>query len=255
MSQAHDPTSDESSYLQEESAKINAFCAAMHKYENQRIYQNLKLLVSCSVIILQAVTLWSLITHYNGTSFLTITLFFLIAFILTDFINGMVHMFMDNNTGYHSIIGPFVSSFHLHHYNVLYKKQGVLSIYFFESGTKFWLLGYLLIVAIIQKTCTLHYGLNVGLVAFGILSSLAEVSHFWCHNSNNAVIKHLQHAGILLSKKHHIHHHLTDNTHYAFLNGMTDPLLNLISRYFYAGYKNNADKHTSAYIKSIQKIK
>ena len=47
--------------------------------------------------------------------------------------------------------------------------------------------------------------------------------------------------------EHHKHHHLSDNINYAFLNGITDPILNKIALYLYNGYKNNADLHVLAY--------
>ena len=52
---------------------------------------------------------------------------------------------------------------------------------------------------------------------------------------------------ILLSKKHHMKHHLKDNTNYAFLNGMTDFSINIIAKHLYNGYKNNSDLHVLAY--------
>lgn len=81
------------------------------------------------------------------------------------------------------------------------------------------------------------------LVYFGILSSIAEVSHYLCHTSDSKVAKFLARIGLLLSREHHNHHHHSDNMNYAFLNGMTDPLLNLIARVFFTGYKTTTDKH------------
>jgi hypothetical protein len=178
---------------------------------------------------------------------------FIGAYIVTDFVNGLVHMYMDNNTNYTSWVGPFVSAFHLHHSKPIYAKRHPIKVYFYESGTKFWLLAYLLVLAIFQKKLCLYYGLEFGLVCFGILSSVAEVSHYWCHNATrkNKIIRILQKYRILLSKQHHAAHHMSDNTHYAFLNGITDPLLNVISKHCYDGYKNHSDKHTAAYISAV----
>ena len=235
--------------------KVNEFCIAMNQYENNPFYSNLELVVATLVVSLQMITLVNLFQTYDGTSYPGILATLVLAYIATDFINGFIHMYMDNNTHYNSIVGPYISSFHLHHQKLKSRYKNSLAVYFFESRTKFWLLVYLILLTVLQKLVPVNYNLNVGLVAVGIFSSLAELSHYWCHNATkrNTILKRLQRWGILLSPKHHAHHHRSDNTHYAFLNGVSDPLLNLISNYFYQGYKNKADKHTTAYLKLIQK--
>lgn len=235
--------------------KISEFYQAMQRYNNKNIYTCLERINSCLVLSLQAITLFHVLQTYDGTPFIIIMAAFILAYGLTDFINGLAHMYMDNNTSYTSIIGPFISSFHLHHLRLRYSQRNTLKVYFYESGTKFWLLAYLIGLYWAQHYFSLAYALNVCLVCIGILSSVAEVSHFWCHNvtRKNKIIIYLQKYRILLSKKHHVTHHREDNTHYAFLNGMTDPLLNKIARYYYAGYKNHADQHATAYIKTLQK--
>ena len=164
-------------------------------------------------------------------------------------------MYMDNNTGYNTLVGPFISSFHLHHSKLKYRQRHPLQIYFYESGGKFWLLVYLLVLTACQQLFAFSYGLNVCLTLIGILSSIAELSHFWCHNATeeNTTVIRLQKLHLLLSKQHHMHHHRKDNTHYAFLNGISDPLLNILAKRFYGGYKNNADKHAAAYMKAVRK--
>ncbi len=234
--------------------KIAEFGIAMEKYKNNRFYSHLELIVSVLIMFFQALTLFYAVKTYNGSSLFTMLSAFILAYIITDFVNGIAHMYMDNNTRYASIVGPFISSFHLHHSNPKYTKQHPVKVYFYASGIKFWLLGYLLALYGLQKLFTIEYGVNVFFVSVGILSSIAEVSHYWCHMSTNKTILILQKYRILLSKQHHKHHHCADNTHYAFLNGITDPILNVISRYYYSGYKNNADKHTDAYKKSAVDI-
>jgi hypothetical protein len=234
--------------------KTAEFNQAMQRYNSSTLYTRLERMNSILVLSLQAAILINVLQTYDGSSFITLLSAFVIAYILTDFVNGLMHMYMDNNTAYTSIIGPFVSSFHLHHSRIQYTKRHPLKIYFYESGTKFWLLAYLIGVTTAQHLLNLNYPLNLGLVSIGILSSVAELSHYWCHNATrkNKIVSLLQKYRLLLSKKHHATHHRDDNTHYAFLNGMTDPLLILISHYFYAGYKNHADKHTRAYIKQTK---
>lgn len=227
---------------------------AMQRYNNKSIYTRLERMNSILVICFQVLILYKVLNTYDGTHFIFIVSAFILAYLLTDFVNGLVHMYMDNNTRYNSVIGPFISSFHLHHARFIYSHKNVFKVYFYESGTKFWLLAYLIGVALAQSGLHLPYMLNVCLVSFGILSSIAEISHYLCHNATqkNKIITRLQKCHILLPKKHHSMHHLNDNTHYAFLNGMTDPLLNKISHYYYSGYKNHADQHTTAYMKLLK---
>ena len=87
-------------------------------------------------------------------------------------------MFMDSNDDYDSPAGPLIAAFHLHHKTPLYKKNNILLVYFNESGAKNWLVGYLLIAVILISTSPIHPVLSYIMVYFGILSSVAEVSHY-----------------------------------------------------------------------------
>jgi len=89
--------------------------------------------------------------------------------------------------------------------------------------------------------------LLLGLTLVGILSSVAEVSHFLCHNAKSKTVLFLQKIGLLLSMEHHHNHHAKDNQSYAFLNGMSDFLLDRIAKRFYGGYKENSDLHSEGY--------
>lgn len=43
-------------------------------------------------------------------------------------------------------------------------------------------------------------------------------------------------------------HHEADYTHYAFLNGMTNPLINWIAKWAYpSGYATTTDRHSAPY--------
>ncbi|CAM4404273.1 MAG: hypothetical protein LEGION0403_FIIPPAGN_00872 [Legionella sp.] len=230
--------------------KVNEFIQAIQKYLNHWRYRSFERLVSFLIVSLQAITLFNLIYTYESTSYSGLILVLVIAYIVTDFVNGLVHMYMDNNTYYTSPAGPYIAAFHLHHAKYFYTVRHPLKVYFDESGTKFWLLVYLVALVGIQLNFHLGVSLNTGLVAFGIFSSIAELSHYWCHNATdeNRLILWLQNHHVLLSKKHHKAHHCSDNIQYAFLNGVTDPLINLIALYCCKGYKNHSDKHTRAYM-------
>lgn len=237
----------------EQERKIDEFFQAMEKYEKFK-YKRYEFLVSCIVVTLQIITVLNVILTFNKYALFYSILAVMIAYVATDFINGLIHMFMDNNTHYTSIVGPYIAAFHFHHAKYVYRVRPYLRVYFDETGTKFWLLGYMLFLVIIQFTCKLSVAINTGLVAFGILSSVAEVSHYWCHNATekNKLILWLQKRRILLSKSYHSAHHSNDNTQYAFLNGIADPLINVIARSYYKGYKNYADKHVDAYMKQTK---
>jgi hypothetical protein len=111
----------------------------------------------------------------------------ILALLVADFVNGLVHLYMDTEDAYGSIAGPLIANFHLHHKFPRYVEHSLISVYFNESGSKVWLVGYL------------------------ILDRL-------------------------------------DNTNYAFLNGITDPLVNLIAQKISNGYKNSTDLHFALYV-------
>lgn len=233
--------------------KTQEFKKAMDIYYNNIFYNKFGIIVSVSIITMQLILLCNFSVYfdkgYNIISITILSIVLIIAYIFTDFINGFIHMYMDNNTNYKSIIGPFIAAFHMHHKQQRYKQRNPIFVYFMESGSKFWLVIYLGILICLQSKIYLFVYLNLFLITIGIFSSFAEVSHYWCHNSdkNNFVISKLQKLMILLPKKHHQEHHVNDNMNYAFLNGVTDPILNIIAKYLYTGYKNRSDLHALAY--------
>jgi sterol desaturase/sphingolipid hydroxylase (fatty acid hydroxylase superfamily) len=129
-----------------------------------------------------------------------------------------------------------------------YRKHNLLVIYVVESGSKVWLAGYLLLIAFLLGMFELNPVFAYMLVYIGVFSSCAEVSHYLCHTSTSAKAGFLASFGLLLSKRHHARHHLQDNCCYAFLNGVSDPLLNLIAAACCKGYKHNTDLHYEGYL-------
>ena len=225
--------------------KQNQFNAAMELYEKKGVYTLIGKAVSLANVSLQLYLLYLVLSRSIGWPFQMLVL--AAAYVTADFLNGLVHMYMDNNDSYDSAAGPLIAAFHLHHKTPLYKKNNILLVYFNESGAKNWLVGYLLLMVVLIKTSSLHPVIASFVVYVGILSSVAEVSHYCCHVVDSGVTGYLRSAGLFLSKKHHARHHLEDNIHYAFLNGLTDPLLNVIARKFFRGYKNTTDLHYAAY--------
>jgi sterol desaturase/sphingolipid hydroxylase (fatty acid hydroxylase superfamily) len=225
--------------------KQRQFNAAMERYETEAAYRITGRVVSIANVSLQGVLLFLAWPASIGAPLQLAAL--AAAFVLADFVNGLVHMYMDANDDYTSIVGPLVAAFHLHHRTPRYREANLLAVYFNESGAKLWLVGFLLLSALAVRTLPVPPIVAWGLAYFGILSSVAEVSHYACHVLDSRWVRLLRGAGLLLSWRHHAPHHGRDNVNYAFLNGLTDPLLNAIARRGSTGYRNTTDRHYATY--------
>jgi len=226
--------------------KPQQFNAAMSLYNGRRRYRIFSAAVAVANITLQLlliVRLFSLAVPLLWQPWLLLA-----AFFLTDLINGLVHMFMDHNDRYTSIAGPLIANFHLHHKFPRYQDHSLPLVYFNETGSKVWLVPVLCVILALTKVGGVSPLLLILLIYVGILSSIAEVSHYLCHNSTAPFVSFLAGCGLLLGKRHHARHHLHDNQNYAFLNGWSDPLLNRIAAAWYPGYKGTTDLHFAAYI-------
>lgn len=154
---------------------------------------------------------------------------------------------MDDNDHYESWAGPLIANFHLHHRTPRYQDHILPVVYFNETGSKAWLVVYLIGLAILFQLPGTNPVILTTLTYFGVLSSVAEVSHYLAHNSTSETAKFLARIKLLLPKRLHATHHLNDNVNYTFLNGVTDPLVDMIARKFFAGYKNKTDLHYARY--------
>lgn len=217
----------------------------MELFASKSIYRRIGTLVSIVNISLQVYLLWRIWPYSIGAALQAVSIF--VAYLVTDFLNGLVHMYMDNNENYESPAGPLVANFHMHHKIPQYRKHNLLVVYFNETGSKIWLIGYLLAVAFLLHFFAVSPVVLYILVYIGIFSSVAEVSHYLCHTSTSPLVIFLGNMGLLLPKKHHASHHLNDNNGYAFLNGFADPPLDLIAKKFCKGYKNHTDLHFACY--------
>lgn len=224
--------------------KQKEFNKAMERYHNDTRYALVYRWVSFFNVSMQVLLFFVAISLDVPWFGVGVSLF--IAYFITDFVNGLVHMYMDNNANYTSLWGPFIASFHLHHKTQKYKESNIFSIYLHESGPKFWLVIYLSIVGLLSFTA-LAPMLMMILIMVGILSSVAEVSHYLCHNATSPLVAVLQKYRILLPMSHHKEHHEKDNVGYAFLNGMSDVLIDKIAAKLYAGYQQNTDRHFENY--------
>lgn len=225
--------------------KQRQFNAAMALYTSRAGYQIFGTVVSVANVSLQIWLLGRVWAFSIGTGSQLVAI--LLSWLLADFINGLVHMYMDCNDAYDSLAGPLIANFHLHHKTPRYKKNRLAVVYFTESGSKIWLVPFLGATAMLTAVDGFSPLLLHILVYTGILSSVAEVSHYLCHTSCSPVAMAIGNCGIFLSKRHHAIHHMQDNIGYAFLNGLTDPLINLIAARFSPGYKQNTDLHYAGY--------
>ncbi|MBN2332160.1 MAG: hypothetical protein JXO49_00545 [Deltaproteobacteria bacterium] len=221
------------------------FNVAMDKYEKIYGYQLTGHVVSFVNTTLQAVL--AVLAFQQSIGPLKHVLTFAAAYVLADFINGLVHMYMDNNSDYESLAGPLVASFHLHHKTPRYKQKPAVVVYYHESGSKIWLAFFLSLAVAGVWQGVISGVAAYGALYFSILSSIAEVSHYFCHSPQPKIVRFLGKARILLPIRHHMRHHFEDNINYAFLNGMTDPFLNVISKAMCRGYKNTTDLHYAMY--------
>jgi hypothetical protein len=220
------------------------FNAAMELYTSRAGYRLFSSCVSITNVSLQLYLVYKLLPVSIGAAGQFISL--LAAIVLADFINGLVHMYMDGNDRYDSLAGPLIANFHLHHKRPKYRRNNLLVVYFVETGSKVWLAGYLLAVVLFLPV--IHPMVACILVYTGILSSYAEVSHYLCHTSCTPLSLFLARLGLVLSKRRHARHHLEDNTNYTFLNGCTDPLVNMFAKWFHKGYKHTTDLHYAHYV-------
>lgn len=221
------------------------FNAAMARFERNPIYRRTKQVVSVVVVSLQLLMGWLLLRHSVG--FVAQLYALPIGYVLADFVNGWVHLYMDNATNYASPTGPFYASFHLHHRTPKYRHRPLLVVYYVESGSKLWLaiVEILMVIGIWQGALANVFG-YIGFY-FVVFSCLSEVSHYLCHVPRTPLVRFLGEVKLLLPSHYHARHHREDNVQYAFLNGMTDPLLDWIARRYYGGYKTTTDTHYAYY--------
>ncbi len=229
------------------SEKQRQYNAAMEKYDKIPVYVWIGRVVSFVNVGGQAV-LGVLVFHIS-IGFVRQVLAFATAFILADFVNGLVHMYMDNADDYLSPVGPLIAAFHLHHRTPAYKIKPLAAVYYHESGSKIWLAFFE-----IAAVAAVWFGGVAGVAEWGIfyfsvLSSVAEVSHYLCHVPNaNAFERFLGRVGILMNNRYHVsQHHLKDNINYTFLNAMTNPLVDAIAKKYYTGYRTTTDTHYAFY--------
>jgi hypothetical protein len=121
-------------HIIDEKLKQMQFNAAMALYSSRGVYKWFGYLVALAIITLQAALLYLVVPHSIGL--FAQLLVFICAYIGTDFINGLTHMYIDHNDHYDSLAGPLIANFHLHHKLPKYKINPILIVYFVETGSK-----------------------------------------------------------------------------------------------------------------------
>jgi len=230
--------------------KQKQFNAAMELYNGRKRYLLFGRFIAAANISLQGLLLYRVSGFSIGPARRLAA--FAAAYLFADFINGLVHLYSDHMDAYESPWGPLIANFHLHHKRPRYKDNSLPVMYFSESGSKVWLVPCLCALAWSSGRPGMNPFLLCTLVYTGVLSSVAEVSHYLAHNSASPAAAFLARAGLLLGKKRHARHHLEDNVSYTFLNAFTDPLVDLIAAKFYPGYKNGTDLHYAKYTAPIE---
>lgn len=228
--------------LTEKQAQFNA---AMARFERHWPYRRTKDAVAVIVVALQLAMLALVSSRPIGPAAQVAV--FVAAYALADFVNGWVHLYMDNSENYASTMGPFFASFHLHHRTPKYRRRPILIVYCSEAGSKLWLAG-----AEVLMTAGIWFGFVPPWMAyllfyFAVLSCVAEVSHYLCHVPQTQLSRLLGRLRLILPARYHARHHREDNVQYAFLNGMSDPVLDWIARRWYSGYKATTDTHYAHY--------
>jgi hypothetical protein len=108
--------------------KQKQFNSAMDLYESRKRYKLFGVFVSITNICLQIYTLSRAFMLSLG--FWRQILSLIAAYLITDFLNGLVHLYMDDNDNYESWAGPLIANFHLHHRTPRYQDNNLFLVYF-----------------------------------------------------------------------------------------------------------------------------
>lgn len=147
----------------------------------------------------------------------------------SDFISGLVHIYLDNSkVNYSETINDFYKiGFQVHHLypNFQWSCHKEFQPHY-EANTIFVLNIVISIINVLTVNLTiLHFTLYLTLIM--------QMNHYWCHSIITKkhvpyIIHKLQDIGILLSYKTHSTHHKTYDNNFCLLTGWNDKLFNYI---------------------------
>jgi hypothetical protein len=183
----------------------------MDRYERRPVYRLIGKVTSIVIVSLQVYFLFVVMNRPLGAVGHLVA--FALAFVLADFVNGFVHLVMDNTAGYDSAVGPLIAAFHLHHRTPAYRESFLPWVYFNESGAKIWLACVCMLVALFHAFFSLPPFALALFAYFGILSSIAEVSHYLCHVPRGPFATFLGKTGLLLSPSAAVRDHQRRSRH------------------------------------------
>jgi len=214
---------------------------ALARYQHDPFYVRLGLAVSWAVVAGQGLLVALTLRDTLGWGLAALAL--ALSWLAADLLGGVVHLLMDHRDTYTGRLGPLTAAFHQHHQKLRYEEKPLPLVYFHESGFKLWLPPFLALGVLLELAGALDpFALRVWAWT-GVLSSVAEVSHYLVHGRRRRWAEALATAGLLLSRRRHARHHREDNVGYAFLNGWSDPLLDRVARCGFPGYKAGTDLH------------
>ena len=206
-----------------------------HDTNNKTLYLYLKLSQPIGILFWLYFALFNIINlpfmyflFVNNTIIENIIIF-LGSIIISDFLSGLVHIYLDNSKiTYSGKLNDFFKiGFQVHHLYPLY--QWTTHKHFqphYEANTVFFLTIILSIINIFT-----YNSLIICYILY--LTILLQINHYWSHaiivkKKVPVIVNFLQEYGILLHYKKHMKHHSNYDTGFSFLNGWSDPIFNYI---------------------------
>lgn len=167
-----------------------------------------------------------------------------VGWVLIDAMIYFIHMFIDSK-----FYDQYFAKNEKQEYAIIDQHHTFTMNYSLLTANELIYMTYPVFIPIVTcfHICEVLYGVD-GLSAFyrgarltfSMLGLLGGYTHKWahertCHRIHNKFICWLQDAGVILNPRHHRPHHTTHTSHYALINGFTQPLLDI----FFAKENNN----------------
>jgi len=142
---------------------------------------------------------------------------------ISDFVSGLLHIFLDDYKGENPYIKPHALGFQNHHKNPKEFTERPIFTVFTETGQS------VLLFNILNS-----YFLSFYFLIFTGLINIVQLSHYQAHCINHNtfskpvsdVFIFLQKYGLILSTDSHSKHHQTYDNNFCILTGWANPLLN-----------------------------
>lgn len=160
----------------------------------------------------------------------TALIVFLIAYVYTDLLSGVLHIILDNERSLNlSIVSSLARGFQEHHRtpNTIHEMSLYDHLYTM----------HLPLVMAFPPVVLMNFNMGYFVyLNFVIMLHLMQMAHRWAHMPSSRVhfiVKFLQHVGLLVSRKNHLtHHDNVYNTNFCIMNGWFNAPLNFAVRKF-----------------------